>query len=555
MKWKLLVVLALVLRLISVNANPPSSSQITPPLSEIYHPVSTTNVEAQKSFNKGLTYIFAFNRDIAYREFEKASKLDPNLAMAYWGMALALGQDINQDVTPNDEIKAYALSQKALELSPKVSPSEQAYIKALVTRYTNNPQANFVPLRYAFRNAMKQVVARYPEDLDAATLYVESIMNLKPWKYWTWDGKPQEGTLEAVDLLESVLRRNPLHVGANHFNIHIWEESPHPERALISANRLTTLLPDAGHILHMPAHIYILLGDYDAAIKTNKNAIAADRKYIQEFGTGGEYPVHYLSHNLTILARTYMLAGQYNNAIATATELENFLKPHAQTMLPHVAKFLTVPMEVNLYFHRWKDVIAYVPVNTENVTVQTYWHFSRALAYINLGDLNSAQKEKTLMQKSRQGLTASDQIANNPATKVFDLAEMILNANLAHAQKQQAQYIDLLNKAVAIQDRLNYDEPPAWYTPIRLQLGRALLEEKRYKEAEEVFRKELNHLQRNGPLLFGLYLSLKAQGRNWDAFFVERELNAALRNSPSPISSTSSRGLSANLLNVVPRLV
>lgn len=204
--------------------------------------------------------------------------------MAYWGMALALGQNINEDVTPEREIKAYNYIQQAIKLSPKSSPNEQDYISVLAVRYTNDPKADFIPLRFLYRDAMKKLVQKYPEDLDAASMYVESILALDPWIWWTTDGKPKAGTKEAIDVLEFVLQRNPDHIGANHYYIHAWEESPFPERALMSAHRLEYLLPESGHLLHMPCHIFILVGDYESALKTNQKAIAQDRNYIENLG-------------------------------------------------------------------------------------------------------------------------------------------------------------------------------------------------------------------------------------------------------------------------------
>jgi len=505
------------------------------PMSEIYHPVSTTIPAAQRSFNRGLTYIFAFNHDLAFKNFEEAAQLDPTLAMAYWGMALALGQNINQDVTPANEKRAYGYSQKALALMSGASPVEQAYIKALTQRYTNDPSADLVTLRYVYRNAMKKLSTDYPEDLDAACLYAESILNLNPWKYWTWDGKPEEGTLEAIEVLKSVLDRNPEHIGANHYYIHAWEESPTPERALLSAFRLTRLLPESGHLMHMPCHIFILCGYYDNAIKTSKKAISADHAYINENGMSGEYPLHYLTHNTRVLARVYMLAEDYVNAIQTADVLNQLIKAYYKDK-PDLARFMIPAIEVNLYFHRWNDVLAFSLPPVDYPITQTYWHFSRALAYVNLGDIEAYRKERGLMLESKQKIKDNQEIGNNPGAKVFELAELLLDAAFARYLGHRSTYIEHLTKAVYIQDRLDYDEPPPWYVLNRIELGKALLVEQRYEEAEDVFRQGSKELQRNGRLLFGLYLSLKGQGRTWDAFWVEREMKSALKDATQQLT-------------------
>jgi hypothetical protein len=501
------------------------SLQFMPPMVQTYHPVSTKSFEAQESFNKGLINVFAYNHDLAFDSFEQAAKEDPNLAMAYWGMALALGQNINVDVTPENEIRAYELIQKALELSPHAWENEKAYIKALATRYTNEKAADLIPLRSTYRDAMKKVIAEYPEDLDAATLYAESILDLDPWKYWTYDGKPKEGTFEAIDILEFVLKRDPDHIGANHFYIHALEDSPYPERALLSAIRLENLQTNSGHLLHMPCHIFVLVGDYKRAVATSKNAIAADLAYMK-IKKSENYPTHYFPHNLFVLSRVYMLMEDYPNAIKTANELIDFIKPHYNEM-PNLTSKGYIPLLVYLYFHKWNEILNFQPA-AKNPIVETYLHFSRAMAFTALEELEAAQKEKELMQQASKRVSAQEEIANNPAAKIFEMAELVLNGNLAKAQNNYSQYIEELNKAIEIQDKLNYDEPPAWYFPIQNELGHALLHEKQPIEAEAAFRKGLQNLQRNGRLLNGLAISLKDQERLFDAYWVERETKEAL---------------------------
>lgn len=505
---------------------PESSLKRAIPLKWIYHPVSTKNQEAQYSFDKGLTNIFAFNHDLAFREFANAAKLDPNLAMAYWGMALALGQNINQDVTPDHEKKAYAFSRKALELSKGASDAEKAYINALATRYTNDPNADLIPLRFKYKEAMQKVSERYPQDLDAATLYAESILDLSPWRYWSYDGKPLENTLNVISVLDSVLRRNPDHIGANHYLIHAWEASPTPERALMAAFRLTSL-SSTGHLLHMPCHIFLLTGFYEEAINTSMKAIGADYQYINEHGLSGNYPLHYLSHNYKVLVRSYNLAENYDNALRVALELVTFIEPHLQDT-PDLEKFLISPLEVYLYFHRWDDLLKFNLYQAKSPFVKAYWRYARADAYANLGNIEAARREASLAQKEKMNIK-DEEIANNPAIDILNVAEIILEASIAKAQNNQALRIEKLNQAAVAQDKLNYDEPPPWYVSARIPLGKALLDEKRYVEAEIEFQKGLQEFQRNGRTLFGIALSLKGQNRPWDLFWIEREMSAALK--------------------------
>lgn len=508
---------------------PEGAFKVMPPMNVIYHPVSTNNPEAQKSFDRGLTYIFAFNHDIAFREFEQAAQYDPNLAMAYWGMALALGQNINEDIKPENEIRCYRYVQKALLLSLNATPVEQAYIKALATRYTDNSSVDRVSLRFQYRDAMKKVVQTYPEDLDAATMYAESILDLDPWKWWTFDGKPREGTMEAIDVLDYVLSRNPQHIGANHYYVHAFEESPFPERALMSAHRLETLFPESGHLLHMPCHIFLLVGDYESALETDKRAIAKDREYEKKFGmAAGTYPLHYLSHNLYVLARTYMLMEDYTNAIRASQELVQFVEPYLDVM-PHMATRLITPLEIYLYFGKWNEILDF-SLKTNDASAQAYWHFSRAMAYASIGNLDLAQKERALLIQASQSVGPDVEIANNPAKKVLDPTVYLLDAAIAKAQKNYSAEIGNLKEAVALQDQFYYDEPPAWHVPARQLLGFALLRQEQFQEAELAFQKTLKSLQRNGRSLFGLYLSLKGQGRIMDAYWVQREMTAALKN-------------------------
>lgn len=513
---------------------PTSSLEVMPPMNVIYHPVTTTNGEAQESFDKGLINIFAYNHDLAFHEFENAAKLDPNLAMAYWGMALALGQNINEDIKPENEIRCYQYIQKALSLSSSASRSEQAYLSALATRYTNDPSVNLVSLRFRYRDAMRKLMQAYPEDLDAATLYAESILDLDPWKWWTLDGKPKAGIYEALDTLEFVLRRNPEHLGANHYYVHALEESPFPERALMSAHRLKYLLRESGHLLHMPTHIFLLVGDYEEALQTNKEAIIQDREYFQQYGLSlGSYPLHYLKHNLNVLTRIYMLKEDYQNAIDSAFELTKFIEPHMASM-PHLATVLIVPMEVYLYFHKWEEILNH-PLQFQYPPAQAYWHYSRAVAYASLGDLDSSLKERDLMNQAKKQITPKDEISSDPASRVLELASILLDATLANAQGNPLESIDYLKKAVVAQDTLYYGEPPSWYIPVRQILGFALLKQNQYEEAEREFLKVSKGLSRNGRTLFGLALSLKGQGRVMDAYWVEREMTAALKHATAPL--------------------
>ncbi|MDQ3754628.1 MAG: hypothetical protein M3371_07850, partial [Acidobacteriota bacterium] len=306
----LLLVLVMVIPIITFgqhnhSANEMKPAALAPGMGEVYHPVSTDSDEAQQFFNQGLAYIYGFNHEEAVRSFRRAAELDPQLAMAQWGIALALGSNYNLQADAPQLREAYATVQKALALAAKASEHERAYIGALSKRYSNDPQADSQKLAVDYKSAMSELVRRYPDDLDAATLYAESMMNLRPWKLWTADGKPAEGTEEIVATLEGVLKRDPKHTGANHYYIHAIEASPHPERGLASAARLEKLAPAAGHLVHMPSHIYIRTGDYESAAQSNADAIVADRAYIEKSGAQGVYPMMYYNHNIHFLAAAH----------------------------------------------------------------------------------------------------------------------------------------------------------------------------------------------------------------------------------------------------------
>src|SRR6266446_2690071 len=333
---------------ISVSAapaktNPASSPQLMPGLGEVHHPISTKNSQAQQFFDQGLKFVFGFNHDEARRSFQRAAELDPKLAMAWWGVALTLGPNYNLPVDPAREKAGYDAVQRALALQENASDPERAYINALSVRYSNDPKADLHRLDLDYKNAMLKLVQRYPDDLDATTLYAESSMNLNPWHLWAADGKPAEGTEEIVATLESVLKRDPNHLGANHYYIHAVEASRQPERALPSAARLEKLAPAEGHLAHMPAHIYARVGDHFASAHCNEAAIAADKKFLAETHDEGVYKLMYYSHNLHFLAFAASMEGNFAEAKDTAARVVANVMPGVKAM-PMLEGFLPTPI-------------------------------------------------------------------------------------------------------------------------------------------------------------------------------------------------------------------
>src|SRR5262252_2726813 len=321
--------------LISANAatpNPQTPPRLMPGLGEVHHPVSTKNKQAQQFFDQGLKFVYGFNHDEARRSFQRAAELDPKLAMAHWGVALTLGPNYNLPVDPERERAGYDAVQRAVALKEGASEPERAYIDSLTVRYSNDAKPDLHALDVAYKDAMAKVAARYPDDLDAATLYAESMMNLNPWKLWTADGKPAEGTNEIVATLESVLKRDPNHLGANHYYIHAVEASLHPERALPSAERLAKLAPAAGHLVHMPAHIYARVGDHPASAQCNEAAALADQKFLGETREQGVYRFMYYSHNLHFLAFAACMDGNLSEAKNAVASLETKAAPGVKQM-------------------------------------------------------------------------------------------------------------------------------------------------------------------------------------------------------------------------------
>src|SRR6266568_2991446 len=362
-------------------------------LGEVHHPVSTKNREAQQFFDQGLKFVYGFNHDEARRSFQRAAELDPKLAMAWWGVALTLGPNYNLPVDPEREKAGYDAVQRAVSLQKNASEPERAYINALVVRYSNDPHVDLHALDRAYKEAMGKLAARYPDDLDAATLYAESAMNLNPWRLWTSDGKPAEGTEEIVATLESVLKRDQNHLGANHYYIHAVEASPHPERALPSAARLEKLAPAEGHLAHMLAHIYARVGDHFASAHCNRAAIAADKKFLGETQEQGVYRMLYYSHNLHFLAYASCMNGNFAEAKDAAAKLVANVAPGVKAM-PMLEGFLPTPIVVLFAFERWNDLLKLPVPDSSFLITNAVWHSLRGVAFANTGKTAEAEKEQ-----------------------------------------------------------------------------------------------------------------------------------------------------------------
>jgi tetratricopeptide (TPR) repeat protein len=498
-------------------------------LGDLHHPVSTHNPEAQQFFDQGLRFIYAFNHDEAARSFQHATELDAKLAIAYWGVAEAVGPNYNDPADPDRYKRAHDAVQKAVDLSAGASPSEQAYIHALAKRFPADPKSDLKKAAEDYRDAMRKVVSEFPDDLDAATLFAEAGMNLHPWGLWHVDGTPEAGTDEIVSTLESVIKRDPNHLGAIHYYIHAVEASNSPERALAGANKLASLAPGAGHIVHMPAHVYIRTGDYEAAVKTNEQAAAVDRAYIKATGVQGIYPMMYYSHNLHFIAMCSAMNGNYSEGRKNADLLAENVGPHVREM-PPLEGFMTIPMAVEIRFHHWNEILKMPRPDPAMKTVTVFWHFGRGLALAATGKVGEAEAEYQIVADA-ESATPPDVIfqmpINNKAKDIMKIAEDVLGAKVAMAKKDNDRAIAQLREAVAIQDTLKYGEPPDWFFPVRESLGAALLTNGDAAGAEKVFREDLERNPRNPRSLFGLHQALMQQKRDYDAGFVQKQFEAS----------------------------
>jgi pimeloyl-ACP methyl ester carboxylesterase len=525
------------------SENGTAQASLVAGLGEVNYSVSTSNVEAQKFFQQGIAYMYAFNHAEAVRSFRRAAELDPQLAMAYWGVAVALGSNYNLQADAPQLREANANLQKALSLAGKASARERAYIEALARRYANDPEIDRQKLALDYKNAMGQLVKRYPDDLDAATLYAESMMNLRPWKLWSPEGKPAEGTEEIIAVLESVLRRDPNHIGANHYYIHAVEASPNPERALPSAGRLAKLAPKAGHLVHMPSHIYIRTGDYNEAARANSEAIAVDREYIAKNGPGGVYPAMYYNHNLHFLASANAMRGRFADALKAARELEASVKPHVK-MMPMLEMFMPYTTVTLVRFHQWDEILKAPKPDGELKITTAFWHYARGMAYAGMNRIAEAEAELKAFQSVAMSIPVDASFGNSSARDVLRVADRMLAGKIAFARGDKRTGLELLRKAIEAEDAVSYNEPPDWDLPVRELLGAVLLVSGDEMEAEKVYRAELAKHPRNGRALFGLSESLKRQGKDSSARTAQREFEKAWEMADTELRAADLPGMS-----------
>ena len=486
-----------------------------------HHPITTSDPDAQRYFDQGVVIDFAFNHAESIRSFRAAQNLDPECAMCFWGEALALGPNINVTsngkvvMSDNQRTTAFAAIQKALALRDKVSEVERDYIDALASRYNGDPSTEREPLDAAYVDAMRELHHKYPDDNDAASLFAESMMNTMPWDYWLDPENPKPLTEEVLAALETVLERNPEHPLAIHLYIHAVEASSQPDRAEAPADTLRQLVPGAGHLVHMPSHIYWRVGRYADASEANVLAAAVDEAYIAACNAQGFYPASYYPHNIHFLWAASSMEGRSAVAIESARKVAANVRLDMIDEFPGVEFYLTIPLQALVQFGRWDEVLAESAPSANLEYSTAIWHFARATAHAKQGNLDAARSEHAKLTPLRDetDVIFLDSIYY-PATMLLTIADALVLGEIAMAENKYEEAVAHFRRAVETQDELPYTEPPFWYYPTRHSLGKALLTAGDAASAEKVYRADLEQYPRNGWALYGLVLALESQDKD-----------------------------------------
>ncbi|MEJ2099361.1 MAG: hypothetical protein P8X68_05210 [Desulfobacterales bacterium] len=510
-------------------------------LGDYHFPVTTPSPASQQFFDQGLRLTYAFNHSEALRSFKEAVRLDPQNAMAYWGWALVLGPNLNLPMIPEVASQAYQAIQHAVALKDKVSMREAAYIEALERRYTSNSAADRRAYDLAYSDAMAKLTVYYPDDLDAATLYAASLMNLSPWDYWNLDGSPKGRTNEILETLQSVVDRNPRHAGALHYYIHAVE-ARHPERGERHADMLAGLMPGAGHIVHMPAHVYMRVGRYKDSYAVNRRAVAADESYITQCRSQGIYPLNYYPHNIHFMAWSAMFQGRPEAALEAARKIVEKV-PHELSADKNVwalyETFLSQPMFVMVRFGMWDKMLSEPKPDIASQFMTGIWHYGRALAYNYTDQPAEARRELLALSAAREAMgTVEHYIGFATAGTLMAIAEEIVKGELTYTEGNTLVGLAHLERAVRLEDSLRYAEPPDWYFPVRHFLGAMLLKAGRSNEAEVVYAADLRKNPQNGYSLFGLKNALEKQGRLKEAQVFADRFNRAWADATHTLTSS-----------------
>ncbi len=502
--------------------------------------ISTQNKEAQQFFNQGLRLTYAFNHAEAHRSFMEAARLDPTSAMSYWGQAYTLGPNINDPMPDGERKNKYneAIA-KAKKFASNSSSKEQALINALAHRYNTDLEKDVEVLNMDYMNAMSRVVKTYPEDSDIQTLYAAAVMNTVPWNYWDSNGNPSPNIKEAKAALEKAMEINPDNPGTHHYYIHMVE-LPKPELGVPSADKLGALMPAAGHIVHMPSHIYIRVGRYKDAVIANQKAILADEDYISQCYAQGMYPLGYYPHNIHFLWSASSLLGDSKIAIDAAKKTAEKVPTGELIEMSFLQNFASTPLLAYTRFGKWNEILTIPSPNAEIKHLKLIWHYARGIAFIRKNNLKYAQEELDAIQELSKDPEMENLMAVgfDSSQTIANLAYEVVAGELASAKGDLDLAIDHLKKAVILEDGLTYTEPAAWHIPTRQNLGSVLLKANQYEEAEKVYHEDLKVLRQNGWSLMGLYQSLKAQGKNEEANLIIQEFDTAWKDADISINNS-----------------
>jgi tetratricopeptide (TPR) repeat protein len=509
-----------------------------PGLGERTRPVTTGSPEAQRYFDQGLSFLYAFNHDEAVRSFQRATELDPDCAMAWWGISVANGPHINNPIVPPERGElAFDTWRAAHERAANANETEQALIEALGHRYADPPPDDRAALDKAYADAMRAVWQRFPNDADVGALFAEAMMDLRPWDLWTHDGQAQPGTEEIVSVLEAVMTLDPDHPLALHLYIHAVEASPHPEKATAAADRLRDLQPGLGHLVHMPSHIDVRTGEWEKCVIANTKAVRADRQYRDIRNRQGFYGL-YIAHNYHMLAYGGMMVGRRAEAVRAMDDLIASMPPAWAKEYSAIADgYMAMPLEVRVRFGMWREVIAAPEFSDDFPFAQAMRHYARGVAHAAENHFQSARAEQRAFQLKKEKLPKDAFFGNNKSSDLLRVAENMLEGEISFREGRTEAGLQALRRAVAHEDALRYDEPPSWIQPARHALGASLLRAERWSEAEAVFREDLKRLPRNGWGLFGLAKALRAQGRNAEAAEVERQFKEVWAGSDITLTS------------------
>ena len=511
-------------------------------IGDFHRPVTTASKEAQAWFDQGMRFLWAFNHDESTRSFAKATRIDPDCAMCWWGVALTVGPNYNLPMMAEPRAKvAWEASRRAVLNAPKASPVERALIEALAHRYKGtealDPPAE-APLLADYAKAMERVAARFPNDPDVRVIAAEAMMTANAWKLWTLDGKPAPGTLKIVAQLEAALAVRPMHPGANHYYIHAIEASPMPEKAVPAARRLDGLMPAAGHLVHMPAHIWQRVGQYEKAAEANRRAIAADEAYYK-LAKPLDYYAMYTAHNMQFLAFSAAMEGRGAEAVRAMRATRSVVSDDMMLAMPGVDWSQGELYQTLIRFGRWDEMLAEPVPNPKLRALTVGFYYARGIALAAKGRAEEARPLLTELERMGQSMAPDDGAGLNSAKDVVALAVIVLKARLAAAAGQDADAIQLLREAAAKEDQVAYDEPADWFIPVRHQLGAALLKSGQAKAAETVYREDLRRHPANGWSLFGLTQALKAQGRIRDAAGSQAQFDKAWAHADITLSSSA----------------